>query len=221
MPGAITEKQLSAALAKTAGDLLGRIDEITDADRAIGDGDHGIGVQRAFEDMKPKLLEGTFEGVDAVFRQVGMSFMGKTGGAAGAIFGTFFLAGGKALAGKREFSGADLADFLRAGKGAVIARGGAAPGNKTIVDVIVPALEAAEAARDLDVLAALQAVARAAEDGKEKTCEMVARFGKAKALGERSLGHPRSRVHNLGLDVRGPCRTRRGGMSETREAEEC
>lgn len=181
---------LSSVFALMADDMLGRIDAITDADRAIGDGDHGIGVQRAFVDIKQKLSE-TGVGTPAeVWRVVGAAFIGKTGGAAGAIFGTFFLAGTKGLTGRAELAGADVVAALQAGQDAVIARGGANPGDKTIVDVIVPALAAAKKTQAEHVTVTLKAVAAASRAGKERTKDMVARFGKAKALGNRNLGHP-------------------------------
>jgi len=163
---------------------------LTKADQAIGDGDHGIGMARGFEAVQQKLSAQSFAALDELFKTVGTALLMSVGGAAGAIFGTLFRGGAKDLAGLHEFDAKALSLFLTDGLQAVKDRGKAKLGDKTMVDALEPAaLKSAELTTGpLDH--ALAAVAESARLGMEKTKEIVAATGKAKTLGERSLGHP-------------------------------
>ena len=163
---------------------------LTKADQAIGDGDHGIGMARGFEAVEEKLANQEFSSLDLLLKTTGMALISSIGGAAGAIFGTFFRAGSKSLAEYTSFDAEALAKMLEDGLAAVQARGGAKPGDKTMIDALAPAAQAAAAIRNGSLMEAANAAAQAARDGMEKTRGMTARTGKAKTLGERSLGHP-------------------------------
>ena len=165
-------------------------DRLTQADKAIGDGDHGVGMARGFEAVRQKLEGGTFAALDELLKTVGTTLMTSVGGAAGAIFGTWFRSGAGRLHDRHVFDSEALSIMLLDGLSAVKARGKAEPGDKTMVDALEPAaLKAQElAAGPLDE--SLVAVAEAAREGVEATKDMVARVGKAKTLGKRSLGHP-------------------------------
>jgi dihydroxyacetone kinase-like protein len=119
-----------------------------------------------------------------------MAMMSSMGGASGAIFGTFFRNGGKALAGKDAFDAAGLAAFLQAGTDGVKQRGGAAVGDKTVVDAMEPAAKKAAEVSSASLPDAVNAVSDAAEAGKEASKAMIAKFGRAKTLGEGCIGHP-------------------------------
>jgi dihydroxyacetone kinase-like protein len=165
-------------------------DLLTAADKAIGDGDHGIGMARGFESVGKKLETGSFESIGDILKSVGMSLVTSVGGAAGAVFGTLFMGGGKNLGDTAVFNSRALSMMLEDGLDAVKRRGNAKPGDKTMIDSLQPAASksATLAAAPLDE--ALEAACRAAKEGMEHTKEMVAKTGKAKPLGERSLGHP-------------------------------
>lgn len=163
---------------------------LTDADRALGDGDHGIGMQRGMTAAKEKLEGVEFSGPGKAFMAVGMAMMSSMGGASGAVFGTLFRSGGKAM-GDAEMLGADeIAAFVKEGTEAVMSRGGAKPGDKTMIDALAPAAEAASSVSGQSLAEALGVLAAAAETGKEASKDMVATMGRAKTLGERSVGHP-------------------------------
>ena len=102
---------------------------LTDADRALGDGDHGIGMSRGMNAVKDKLAGQEFESVEKVFTTMGMAMMSSMGGASGAVFGTLFRAGGKALTGAESFGSRELAAFFTAASEGVQTRGGAKVGN--------------------------------------------------------------------------------------------
>jgi dihydroxyacetone kinase-like protein len=163
---------------------------LTDADRALGDGDHGVGMERGMNAVKEKLVGQDFDAIEKPFMTMGMAMMSSMGGASGAVFGTLFRTGGKALTGAEAFGAAQLADFLATGTEGVQTRGGAKPGDKTMVDALVPAAEKAKEVSGEPLSVAIAAVAAAAEAGRDASKDMIATMGRAKTLGERSLGHP-------------------------------
>ena len=172
-----------------ANKMVNSKDVLTQADKAIGDGDHGIGMARGFEAVGQKLETQSFTSIGDLFKSIGMTLMMSIGGAAGAVFGTLFRGAGKNTDDRSELDSQTLALALQDGLQAVKDRGKAKPGDKTMVDALEPAvLKAAELnAAPLDE--ALPEITEAARLGMEKTKEMVAALGKAKPLGERSLGH--------------------------------
>ncbi len=163
---------------------------LSQADRDLGDGDHGMGMERGMRAAIEKLNAGEVESIEKAFSTVGMAMMSSMGGASGAIFGTFFRNGGKALDGKDTFDAAGLAAFLKAGVDGVKQRGGAAIGDKTCVDAMEPAANKAAEVADQSLPEAIIAVAAAADAGKEASKAMIAKFGRAKTLGEACIGFP-------------------------------
>ncbi|MEZ5783355.1 MAG: dihydroxyacetone kinase subunit DhaL [Rhizobiaceae bacterium] len=178
-----------AMLDAVAKAIVDQADVLTDADLAIGDGDHGTGMKRGFEAARAALESSPTASIEDAFKSVGMAVLSETGGAAGAIFGTFFRAGGKALSSKELLDGAGFADILESGLAAVLKRGGVTEGQKTIIDALAPAARAARA-HGGSLEGASAAAAQGALHGVEATKEMIATTGKARSLGERSLGHP-------------------------------
>jgi dihydroxyacetone kinase-like protein len=172
-----------------AGKMIENQDLLSQADRAIGDGDHGVGMARGFEAVQQK-LDSNFGSLGELFNAIGMILLTSIGGAAGAIFGTLFRGGAKNMGELQSFDSAALALFLRGGLEAVVERGKARPGDKTMLDVLEPAARHAAGLADRSLEVALQALAPLAEQGVENTRQMIATVGKAKTLGERSLGHP-------------------------------
>ncbi|WP_395736978.1 dihydroxyacetone kinase subunit DhaL [Prosthecobacter sp.] len=163
---------------------------LSQADRDLGDGDHGMGMERGMRAAMEKLNAAEPESIEKAFSTVGMAMMSSMGGASGAIFGTFFRNGGKALNGKEAFDAAGLAAFLQAGVDGVKQRGGAAIGDKTCVDAMEPAAVKAAEVAGQSLSEAVTAVAAAAVAGKDASKAMVAKFGRAKTLGEACIGFP-------------------------------
>ena len=173
--------------------MIASQDVLSEADRAIGDGDHGVGMSRGFEAVQARLAPAaqfTPAGLDELFKAIGTALLTSIGGAAGAIFGTWFRSGAKSLAGVQTLDAPALAAFLADGLAGVQERGKAREGDKTMVDALAPAARAAGRHREEPLEAALQAAAQAAEEGMQKTIGMLAGTGRAKALGERALGYP-------------------------------
>lgn len=166
---------------------------LTELDAAIGDADHGINMNRGMQAVRGKLSADESEQGDigAMLKNVGMTLVSTVGGAGGPLYGTLFLRMGAALAGKQELSAPDVAAALAAGVAGVRDRGKAEPGDKTMVDTLLPAAEAAESAlaEGTDLGTALGKAAAAAREGMEATIPLVARKGRASYLGPRSAGH--------------------------------
>ena len=165
---------------------------LTQLDTAIGDADHGTNMDRGMRAAVERV--GTIEGDDDIggaFKAVGMALVSKVGGAAGPLYGTLFLQMGNATAGASELDLAGWSDALAAGLKGVETRGKAEPGDKTMVDALMPAVEALQRAQSdgAELNAALEQSAAAARKGMEDTVPLVARKGRASYLGERSAGH--------------------------------
>ena len=169
--------------------MIASKDMLTLADQAIGDGDHGIGMARGFEAVNNMLEVKALNNVEDVYFNTGASLLASIGGASGAIFGSFFMGAGKALQGADTLDAAGCQKALAAGLAMVKKRGNASIGDKTMVDALEPAVNAAEqySGSSLEELVALAAAASSA--GMEKTKTFTAKIGKAKTLGERTLGH--------------------------------
>ena len=166
-------------------------DHLTQLDSPIGDGDHGANMDRGFQAVVSKLPAVVAPDIGTIFEAVGMTLVSTVGGAAGPLYGTFFLQLATATAGKTELHLSDWVTALQAGVGGVIMRGKASLGDKTMVDALAPALGTvkAAAADGASLAAALRRSAEAAERGMLATIPLVARKGRASYLGERSVGH--------------------------------
>lgn len=164
--------------------------ELMELDRAIGDGDHGDNLDRGFTAVTTKLADAAPDTPAAVLKLIATTLMSTVGGAAGPLYGTAFLRAATS-AGDERVDASGVAALLTAAVEGVVARGKAAPGDKTMVDALAPAAEAARAAAENGAAprAVLAAAAEAAEEGARATEPMVARKGRASYLGERSAGH--------------------------------
>ena len=161
--------------------------ELVRLDTAIGDGDHGTNMDRGMKAAVEKLEATDGDDIGALLKTVGMALVSKVGGAAGPLYGTLFLQMGTATAGKTELDLAGWTAALDAGVKGVQARGKAELQDKTMIDALVPAVEALKAGSDLGD--ALRASADAARAGMEATIPLEARRGRASYLGPRSVGH--------------------------------
>ncbi len=156
-------------------------------DTAIGDGDHGTNMNRGMQKALEKLQAAEQADPSAVLKTVAMALISSVGGAAGPLYGTLFLQLGTALAGHAEVDLPTYAAAWRTSVEGVQARGKAEPGDKTMVDALLPAVAALEQASDLNT--GLRAAADGAEQGMLATIPLIARKGRASYLGERSAGH--------------------------------
>ncbi|MEU2554411.1 dihydroxyacetone kinase subunit DhaL [Streptomyces sp. NPDC013313] len=156
-------------------------ERLTALDSAIGDADHGSNMQRGFTAVTAALEKEAPDTPGAVLVLAGRLLISTVGGASGPLYGTLLRRTGKALGDAATVSEEQLAEALRAGVDGVMALGKATPGDKTMIDALVPAVDALG-----DGFAAARS---AAEEGAVATVPLQARKGRASYLGERSIGH--------------------------------
>ena len=177
---------------------------LTKLDSEIGDGDHGTNMHRGFQAALERLDGADPSSPADALKAVSMALISKVGGAAGPLYGTAFLRASTALQDKDEVSATDAAEALEAALGGIKQRGKAEVGDKTMVDALAPAVEAAkEAADEGSVAGVFRAAADAAREGAESTVPLTARRGRASYLGARAAGHedPGARSTYLLLDA--------------------
>jgi len=181
---------------------------LTDLDAAIGDGDHGINLDRGLDTIRERLASGAIaaDASGPLLVQVGRTILGTVGGASGALYGRAFQRAGERIAalghgtGSTEESGspedplepvAMVAEALDAASDAIAALGRSRAGEKTMLDALLPALAVLRAARGAGrpLSLALDEAAAAAEAGAIDTIPLLARKGRASYLAERSIGH--------------------------------
>ncbi|WP_028799546.1 dihydroxyacetone kinase subunit DhaL [Streptomyces sp. 142MFCol3.1] len=154
---------------------------LTDLDSPIGDADHGSNLQRGFNSVRAALEKEAPATPGAVLVLAGRQLISTVGGASGPLYGSLLRKTGKELGDAAEVTEEQLAQALRAGVDAVMALGGASPGDKTMIDALVPAVDALS-----ESFAAAKA---AADEGAVATTPLQARKGRASYLGPRSIGH--------------------------------
>jgi phosphoenolpyruvate---glycerone phosphotransferase subunit DhaL len=184
---AITRDATLDWMNRFAGEMSEHRAELVALDTAIGDGDHGTNMNRGMTKALEKLQAAEQADPGTVLKTVAMSLVSSVGGAAGPLYGTLFLQMGGALAGEGEVDLPKYAAAWRKALEGVQARGKAEPGDKTMVDALIPAVQALESASDLQT--GLRAAVQAAEEGMKATTPLVARKGRASYLGERSKDH--------------------------------
>jgi dihydroxyacetone kinase-like protein len=162
---------------------------LSEIDGKIGDGDHGINMAKGFALVKTKLGEREVS-VGEGLTLIGQTLLTEIGGSMGPLYGTFFLQMGLRAKDKAEIDEKTFGEMLCAARTGLAELGGATVGDKTIMDVIVPAVAAYESAaiKGASFQDALTQMADAAENGKESTRDLVAKIGRASRLGERSRG---------------------------------
>lgn len=190
-PQTLTIPGLTAWLRTYATLVTEHEQELTELDAAIGDGDHGANMVRGAQAVEKVLAEQAFAELGALAKKVAMALVSSVGGASGPLYGTFWLRFAAAVGDRAEADAPHLGVALAAGRDGVRQRGKAEPGDKTMLDAMVPAVQAYEnAVADGEPLAvALERAAQAADEGCAATVPLVAHKGRASYLGERSAGH--------------------------------
>lgn len=166
-------------------------DRLTELDSPIGDADHGANMRRGFIAARTAVEKEPPDTPGGVLVLVGRQLISTVGGASGPLYGTLLRKAGKALGDARQVAPEQLAQALREGVDGVAQLGGAAQGDKTMLDALAPAVETLTFALDkgAGLAEALSAAAIAADEGALATVPLLARKGRASYLGERSIGH--------------------------------
>ena len=193
------QDKLRSLIDKVADTVIAHADELTALDQAIGDGDHGLNMKRGFEAVKAEADALSAKPLGEALKAAGTKLVMTVGGASGPLYGTLFMSLGKAL--PENPGRADFAAAARAAIEAVAARGKSQTGQKTMLDVLKPALAAFNAG------ASLLTVADAADAAAAATTPMLAIRGRASFLGERSIGHMDPGSRSAALIIRAVAQT--------------
>lgn len=205
MAEAIGYDALVSMLAAAAEQIREHRDHLSKLDSYGGDGDHGTTMARGMN-----LIEQAAESDDSgtpseLLTSVSWAIMGVDGGATGPLLGMLFMGMSEAVEGKDALDAASVAAMFEAGLATLQKNTRAKPGDKTLLDALVPAVEALQQAADegAEVPAALARAAEAADRGAQATTDMQARFGRARNIGEASKGHPDPGATSMALLFKG------------------
>jgi dihydroxyacetone kinase-like protein len=187
----LTSLDLAAILRSGAARVKENHELLSRLDAATGDGDHGVTMKRVAEAIIESAAEGQSLGVGPLLEQVGWNVMSVDGGSTSPLLGSFFMGMSEAVGGAETVDSPALAAAFAAGLAKLRAQTQAQPGDKTMLDALVPAVEAMSqaAASGAAPAAMLAQAAEAAQQGAEKTAALQARFGRARNLGPRTIGH--------------------------------
>jgi len=194
-------RMLRGAIAR----ILAGHETLSKLDSVIGDGDHGTTMVRAMGIIEKSVAESAAPGLKGMLNDVGWAVMGVDGGAAGPLIGSLLMGMAEAVGDKQQLDAAGVAAMFEGGLAQVRTYSQAKVGDKTMLDALVPAVEAlrAAAAAGDGVAAAMCKAAEAAEKGAASTKDMLARFGRARNLGERSRGFADPGAMSISLIFRG------------------
>ncbi len=184
MTGGISKDDFARMIAGAASTIRAQHAMLSELDCAAGDGDHGSTMLRMVNRLETAFAAGGPEDLRTCLKDAGWSVLGVDGGASSSLLGVFF--GGMA-----DVAANDMTEMFEAGLAALRKQTKAQPGDKTLMDALVPAIQALRAASDSgkSVHEALSEAAAAAQAGAEATRSLTARYGRAKFLGEKTLGH--------------------------------
>ena len=182
--------QFCAMLLAATGKIRENHEHLSALDSATGDGDHGTTILRTMEAVAKAIADNTGTDLGALLSKVAWDVMGCDGGSTGPLLGSFFSGMGSAAAGKSELDFAGVVAAFEAGTAKLAKQSRAQVGDKTMMDAFLPALDALKAtAAEEGIRAALGKAAAAAAAGSEATKNYRAKFGRARNLGDRVLGH--------------------------------
>ena len=192
MAESLSYPQLKDFLLNFTRRILRSKDELNRMDATCGDGDFGTTMYVAFNEVLKILESSRSEDAGSLFSEVGQAILSAAGGAAGPIFGTLLASAGNVAKSKSELDVSELAAMFEVSLRKVEARGRAHVGDKTLIDVLDPAVASLKnsATKNTPLLLALEDAANAAETGYELTKGIVAKQGKARYLAEQTLGKP-------------------------------
>lgn len=178
---------LRKMLHSAATELKANSKYLCELDGVAGDGDHGITIGRMADVMQELLDVTTLNTMRSLLDALGDAFMGINGGSAGPLWGTVFTGMAEGIDDQAELTDLELRKMVTQAKLDFMDISKAKPGDKTMVDALYPAIDAIiETQGSLKEI--MDAAAAAAKAGAEATSQMVARFGRAKNMGERSIG---------------------------------
>jgi len=167
-------------------------DYLSELDRKIGDGDHGVTMNIGWMAVKEKLSTiNPSDGFHKICTQIASSFLSAVGASAGPLYATALMRGGGAVKDKNSLDSMSFSLFLNAAANGIKERGKAEIGDKTMLDVWIPAADEMKkkASEGANLMEALECTVNAAENAMNNTKNLLAKKGRSSKLGNRSIGH--------------------------------
>ncbi len=190
MSQTLSYPQVCQLLQGAVGQIRANHELLSRLDAAVGDGDHGTTILRTMEAVAKAITDSPGTDLKSLLSKIAWDVMDCDGGSTGPLLGSFFMGMSDAVADATELDCAAVVAMLASGIRKVAKQSRAVVGDKTMMDAFLPALDALEAAAPAgDIHCALQQAAAAAAAGAEATKEYRAKFGRARNLGERVIGH--------------------------------
>jgi dihydroxyacetone kinase-like protein len=207
MSALVGKPEFTAMLAGAIAKVRDGSNYLSQLDSAGGDGDHGITMRRAMGEVEKNLAANQQASLREMLSQVGWALLGIDGGATGPLLGSFFMGVAEEVGERPSLDVAGLAGAFEAGVVQVRKQSKAQIGDKTLIDALLPAVAALRAGADAgkDVGQSLREAAEAAVRGADATRNFVAKFGKARFSGERTLGHPDPGATSMAMIFAGFC----------------
>jgi phosphoenolpyruvate---glycerone phosphotransferase subunit DhaL len=175
-------------------------DHLNELDGAIGDGDHGVGMSIGFRAIRETVGKYTGnESLEQLFKELGRVFLSAVGGAIGPLIGTMFMDSGKIFAGKNAVGVAEFKQMMGAMENAIIRRGKAELGDKTILDALHPAVESVSEYEGESLSEVMKIAAKASGEGAKNTANLISKRGRSSRLGERTMGHQDAGATSMAL----------------------
>ncbi|VDC33443.1 dihydroxyacetone kinase subunit DhaL [Pseudogemmobacter humi] len=187
--GRVTPQIFRALLAGAGAQIIAARDWLSELDGVIGDGDHGVTMEIGWKAVQTA-LDAAPEGetITGTCQRVAKAFLDAVGASSGPLYASAFQRAGAAVDDRLNLDAGALAAWLAGALDGILSRGGAQPGDKTMIDAWVPAVEAARAAQGIET-DVLRAARDGAEAGMRATAELESRRGRSAKLGARSVGH--------------------------------
>jgi phosphoenolpyruvate---glycerone phosphotransferase subunit DhaL len=206
MIGKLTRYEFSRMVAGAAARIREKHLQLSELDSIAGDGDHGATMLRVMDRLEQAFAHGVATDFKTTFHQAGWNVLGADGGASSSLIGAFFLGMAESPStGASSLGCADLAAAFEAGLASICRQTKAQPGDKTLMDALMPAVQtfaaAAQAAKSVED--ALWEAARAAETGAAATKHQTARYGRSRLLGEKTKGSPDPGATSIALIFEG------------------
>lgn len=188
----LSTSHLIDLLNRVCADMEAAQDELTEIDAQSGDGDLGVTVKLGFEAVRKTLSEFSGPDIGTLLMKSGMAFNAAGASTFGTLMATALMRAGKSVKDKTEIDLDDFAVMMKSAVDGIKERGKAVPGERTMLDALVPAEEvlAACSKDSVSLSEAMAAASEAARNGAESTAQMKAKHGRAAWIGQRSEGLP-------------------------------
>jgi dihydroxyacetone kinase-like protein len=190
MSNAIGQSEVIKMILSAVEKIRANHEELSRLDSATGDGDHGTTMLRSVKAVEDTINSNADAGLKDLLGKIGWEIMSADGGSTGPLLGSFFMGMGEGVGDRSELDSTAVAEMIVAGAEKMHKQSRAQVGDKTMMDAMLPAVDALKQAdKGAAVQDILKDAAKAASDGSEATIDMKAKFGRARNLGDRVIGH--------------------------------